>query len=109
MKFLIFFIVLSSAHASDSVSYEIGSSTVVFHKEDSFLVNRSCEKKCEAYKLALKHKDQQVLPQDRMGGKNPSSVKCTKYMGGDVVIGQDSAGNQQSFCLFSDKSYLLNQ
>lgn len=108
-NFILISFISLSAFASETFKYEIGTTTVIFHKEDSFIVNRSCLQKCQAYKQALKHKDQQVSPQDRVGGKNPSSVKCTKYLGGDVVFGSDDGGNQQSFCLFTDKSYLLNQ
>lgn len=100
---------VSTVSATTEIRFNIGGTEVTFARIDNFLVNSACEKNCEAYKQALKFKSQKISSQDRQGGKNPASVKCTKYLAGEVVFGQDREGNQQSFCLFPDKSYLLNQ
>lgn len=108
IKLLLLFM-CSLVFAEPTVTYSIGGSVVVFTKTDGMYFNQACESKCQAYQQAIKFKDQKIAAADRVGGKNPGSVRCKKYLGGVVVIGRDSKGNQQSFCHFTDDSYLMSK
>lgn len=106
MIFLWIFLLLTPAMAQTSVYY-FGADAVAFERVDGFLVNRGCLKKeCLALKNGRQYKDHSPSPQELSGGKNPAAVKCKTVMSGTVVIGTDGEGHQQSFCVFSDQSYL---
>ncbi len=100
----LFFIVSSSALAE---TYLFGKQMVAFEKVDSLTVNKSCrDKKCIAYKMGQEFRNAPLSPADKLGGKNPMAVRCKKLMKGSLVIGNDPAGHEQSFCTFSDDSFL---
>lgn len=89
--------------------YRFGSTRVIFHSKDSYIVNRSCvDQKCMALSLAKKFQDNHVSPGLLAGGKNPGAVKCKELLKGKVIIGKNKKGDEQSFCFFSDESYLQN-
>jgi hypothetical protein len=45
------------------------------------------------------------IPASRFqGGKNPGSVVCSDVLRGEVQIGTDPQGDEQSFCVFNDGS-----
>jgi len=107
--FIIFLISLisSSVLAGDQI-YSFGDLKVIFTKVDGIIVNRSCKhKKCEAYQKSLKFSQTQLSPELLNGGKNPSAVRCKELMGGEVIIGRDRSGHEQSVCQFKDGSYLI--
>ena len=89
--------------------YQIGDLSVAFVQIDGLKVSRGCqEKRCLALKQGAKFREKVITGKVLTGGKNPSAVKCKEVLGGEVVIGHDRRGNQQSFCQFDDDSYLLN-
>lgn len=104
-----FILMLSlNVFAQKDIIYFFGKLSVVFTKVDEVFVNRTCaNKKCLAYKSYQKYKDAKIDPKFLYGGKNPNSVRCSKIMGGDVIIGRDIEGNQQSVCQFKDNSFLF--
>lgn len=96
-----------AAHASDIEVYRFGTTIVAMKQVEGFLVNKSCDvPSCQALKKGKEFGDADLEEEWMVGGLNPFSVRCTKLMGGDVVVGADNKGNQQSFCLFKDDSYL---
>jgi hypothetical protein len=106
--FLIFFTSNKEAFSKNPLIYFFGNLSVVFDKVDNVIVNKSClNKKCKAYKNYQKFKDHPLDQKWLLGGKNPRAVRCTKVMGGEVHIGVDILGNQQSVCKFDDNSYLI--
>jgi hypothetical protein len=109
MKLLISLFIISSVFASEKLILSVGDLHIQFKNVDGFYINGSCaDKKCEAFKKAQSFDKKEVSPDLLSGGKNPASVKCKTMMNGKVVIGKDTQGNQQSLCLFSDDSYLMN-
>jgi hypothetical protein len=108
-KTLFFFLLLSvSAFSKSPIIYFIGTDAIAFEKVGDELVSKKCaNKKCEAYKNALKFKKTELNPEWLVGGKNPKSVKCSRVLGGEVLIAEDIKGNQQSVCRFKDNSFLL--
>jgi hypothetical protein len=103
-----FLFVISFSFAREVIIYRFGTMSVGFVQEDGFLVSKGCkEKKCQALVKALQFKDAQLPAELLRGGKNPSSVKCKELMGGQVLIGLDEKGNEQSACRFSDDSFLI--
>jgi hypothetical protein len=60
---------------------------------------------CDASR-ALKRASSKAIGEGELrGGKEPGAVLCRK-LSGDVVVGADSQGNQQGFCVFADGSLL---
>jgi hypothetical protein len=107
--FLLLFLFSSLSFAGAPSIYSIGELSIAFAEVDGLKVNRGClEKKCLALERGRKFRTSKVSKKDLDGGKNPHAVKCKTLLGGEVVIGLDRRGNQQSFCQFSDQSYLLN-
>jgi len=108
MAFVLVFLFSLHGFAQNEIIYFFGKLSVVFAKVDQVFVNKTCvNKKCLAYKSFRKFKDVQIDPKLLYGGKNPNSVRCSKIMGGEVIIGRDLEGNQQSVCQFKDNSFLF--
>ena len=103
----IIIILLIPLSCYSSEVYRFGKLLVSIEKVDGVSVNRSCSNKdCLAFKKYLSTKNMPVKQNDLYGGKNPLAVKCKKIMKGKVLIGVNRNGGEQSFCLFSDDSYL---
>jgi hypothetical protein len=106
----IFFLILfipSLAFSGEQIVYSFGKLKVIFHKVNGIVVNKSCkDKNCLAFGRGEEFKKSKLSPQLLLGGKNPNSVKCKVLMKGKVHIGLDKKKNQQSFCVFTDGSYL---
>ncbi len=106
-RFFLIWMVSLQAFAADPV-LTFGELKVIFAKVDGIYVNRSCKnKKCEAYQKYLNFSKTPLSPELLNGGKNPSAVRCKELMGGEVIIGKDRDGHEQSVCQFSDGSYLI--
>ncbi len=96
-----------SVFSTEELVYVFGSEKYVsFKRANGHIVSMHCADAggCIALKMAKK----KYKAPNSNGGKNPSSVKCTKGLRGMVVLGRDLEGNNQSFCKFSDGSYLMN-
>lgn len=88
--------------------FTLGETSVVFTRVNGLIVNKNCKDSCEAL-VKGKEAGKIQVPSDLLtGGKNPAAVKCKHFMEGTVIIGVDKEGNEQSFCKFSDGSYLNN-
>jgi hypothetical protein len=106
-RFFMIFLISLSVSAEDQI-YSFGELKVVFIKIDGVIVNRSCKnKKCEAFQKSLNFSKTPLSPALLIGGKNPSAVRCKELMGGEVIIGTDRSGDEQSVCQFKDGSYLI--
>lgn len=108
MKAVLLIFLSFSAMASSQRIYSFGDLMVAFEEVDGFIVNKACDnKKCEAFIKAKKFSKTMPSPAQLEGGKNPSSVRCKTVMSGEVHIGVDREGHEQSACQFKDGSYLL--
>lgn len=106
-KLIMLVLLMTSLNALADEVFYFGNLVVVLGKVDGITVNRGCvNRDCLAYKKYFEFKDQKVSAKDLVGGKNPKAVKCKTLMEGRVLIGQDKEKNQQSFCAFSDDSFL---
>ena len=104
--FLIFFI-SSSAYSEEQFMYAFGKLKVIFHNVNGFVVNKNCkDMSCLALSKGQGYRKIKLTPKLLLGGKNPNAVKCKVLMKGKVHIGLDKNKNQQSFCVFTDGSYL---
>lgn len=107
LRMFIMFLISSSVLAADQI-YSFGDLKVIFTKVDGIFVNRSCkDRKCEAFQKALKFSKTTLSPELLNGGKNPSAVRCKELMEGEIIIGRDRSGHEQSVCQFKDGSYLI--
>jgi hypothetical protein len=69
----------------------------------SFSCNQSpCDALKKSNKVSFKTLEKNAL----LGGKNPGSVLCKENLKMDIVFMKDLAGNENSFCLFKDKSMI---
>lgn len=111
MKFFLTLMMSSSivcGAENKEMLFTLGQTSIVFAKIDGFIVNKSCGESCKALVNAKESGSKQVPSELLVGGKNPAAVRCKHFMEGTVIIGVDKEGNEQSFCKFSDGSYLNN-
>lgn len=71
-----------------------------------WVLSPGCDADCEARGAAKKAAKFALSKEKRAGGKNPGSVLCHQFKGASVIVAVDAAGNQQSFCVFPDKSFI---
>lgn len=97
------------AHAAEQ-SFELGGKQVNFFRseEKHLTVSRGCLKSngslsCQAYE-SLSKASLDGLESKNSGGANPGARICDSELKGEVVIGRDKSGNENSFCRFSDGS-----
>jgi hypothetical protein len=102
------FLISFSALAESETIYRIGDTYHLIVREKGVSANRNClafPSKCEAIKKAKQLRGIASLDSG-VGGKNPMSVICSMRMNGRVVIGVDSEGASNSFCLLPDESLI---
>lgn len=114
MRFAVLFLLgVSFAGAGERFRLKVGNETVEFvrYPEKHLVLSANCQQEngslsCEAYSALTKLSSSREPLKHSRGGANPGAVLCARKLGGKVVIGVDEKGNQQSFCLFSDQSYV---
>ncbi|MDD4975705.1 MAG: hypothetical protein PHY93_15215 [Bacteriovorax sp.] len=110
---LIIFFNFFSIFASET-KYQIwgtGKNYYAFSVESSTraLVSANCLdsiEKCKAIMAKKTPKKITITQAQLSGGKNPSSLLCSLGHHGEVVVLQDSKGNENSFCLFADHTMI---
>ena len=68
-------------------------------------ISKSCLKEdtdCDALKAYQNPRKGKVGP----GGSNPGSAVCKDFFKGFVNVAKDEKGNEESFCVFKDKTVL---
>lgn len=111
-KFLILILISTTLQAADTSIFEIKGEKVTFHNYPKARVTIS--KECKSLDANSLCKELQFLKEVSLsraglkgtGGVNPSSVICTKTLGGEVIIGYDKNKNENSFCLTKDGLYV---
>lgn len=104
---LLFFSVIQISYGSEFKKFHIGSHNYRVNEiEKGIWVNEECEKDCLAYQSARMIKEKKIKAPYPKGGVNPGSWSCKKAFNGKVFIAFDDEGNQQSFCKFSDGSFV---
>lgn len=75
--------------------------------DTKLLYTASCKKyPCEALSLT-KNISWKSLPKDStLGGKNPGAVLCKEVLKQKIIYLKDLQGNENTFCLFKDKSFI---
>lgn len=87
--------------------WKTGKSYFKFQRNDysGLLISKICEKNNCAAKETLKTISFKNLRSDRLnGGKNPGAVLCHELENTQVIFLRDLKGNDNSFCMFPDKS-----
>lgn len=76
-------------------------------KKSNLLYSATCTKKaCEALN-STKNISWKLLPKDAtIGGKNPGAVLCKEVLKQRIIYLKDLQGNENTFCLFKDKSFI---
>jgi hypothetical protein len=73
----------------------------------SLLISKNCANKpCEAKNILKIVSLKNITSKDLTGGKNPGAVICHKLKNANLVYLRDLKGNDNSFCLFADKSFV---
>ena len=76
-------------------------------KDKNAVYSFSCNQSpCDALKKTNKVSFNSLGKNALLGGKNPGSVLCKESLKMDIVFMKDLAGNENSFCLFKDKSMI---
>ncbi len=107
MKSILFLLTLSISFSSWAASefFKFGSVSMSMDFNKGFYITSTCldpQKKCEAKNAMDKIDSIEVEAEDLVGGKNPFSIKCSKHLGGVVLVGVDKSGNELAFCKFKD-------
>ncbi len=107
MKLSIILVFLSLSAFAQTEVWKMGNRFFEFnHDEKSgLLISKNCmEKNCEAKKFLKKVSLKNMSVQKFSGGKNPGAVLCHEDQKAEVIYLKDLKGNDNSFCLFKDKS-----
>lgn len=113
MRFLLLLTTLSLVAIDTSIAtteiWKMGNRYFQFSRNAStgLLVSKSCEqKKCHAIKILKTLSFKKLSPNKFTDGKNPGAVLCHELKNTQVIFLRDLNGNDNSFCLFSDKSII---
>ncbi len=112
MKTLYFFILFinSSIFAQEEI-WKLGNTFIAVIREKTddleILYSKSCEKKtCDA-RIKSENLKWENLPKDAFdGGKNPGAVLCKEVLKQNIIYVKDISGNENTFCIFKDKSFI---
>ena len=113
--FLVFISILineQGASAWQEIKYHISEHDVDFVSDSGkhLTLSKQCLKGAELFCLAFESTKKASLKSiygRLQGGVNPGAVIC-RGVGGQVIVGVDSEKNENSFCLFSDRSLIDN-
>ena len=108
--FSIFLISLFSFHLSANEQlWKFGKIFIRMYEDDkrNSVYSYSCiQSPCDALKNSTNISFLRLDKNALLGGKNPGSVLCKEILKMDVVFMKDLSGNENSFCLFKDKSMI---
>lgn len=108
-KILLLLSICSNCYAFEEI-WKSGESFYPLKKDikKNILISKNCPKnKCEALKILEKVSVKGIDPTKFIGGKNPGSVICSNFHGQNIIL-KDLQGNENSFCIFEDKSFISN-
>jgi hypothetical protein len=88
--------------------WKLGDKFFEFNRDEknSLLISKSCNQKCDAYKLLKKVSLKSLSSAKLTGGKNPGAVLCHESEGAEILFLKDLNGNDNSFCFLKDKSFV---
>lgn len=81
---------------------------LIRNQKDNLLYSKSCiDKKCDAFvktkNISWKDYNKEL---SNSGGKNPGAVLCKEVLKQNIIYLKDLRGNENTFCLFQDKSFI---
>lgn len=108
MRALLGFVALFCQASAVAADWRIGTTYFKSVEDPStgWSLSPGCNSRCEAWVAAKSAAKFALSKEKRAGGKNPGSVLCHEFKGASVIVAVDAAGNQQSFCVFPDKSFI---
>lgn len=108
LSFCLLFFANYKIYAQEALWKSGGTFISVFDDaKTNLLYSTSCLKNpCEALKLS-KNVTWGALPKDStIGGKNPGAVLCKEVLKQRIIYLKDMQGNENTFCVFKDKSFI---
>lgn len=76
-------------------------------QKTNLLYSASCRKNsCEALNLTKNVSWKSLSKEATVGGKNPGAVLCKEVLKQKILYLKDLQGNENTFCLFKDKSFI---
>lgn len=106
MKTILIALFLSFNSQAHEVIWKINDKFIALYedKTNNLLYSSSCTKlSCDAIE---KTKEITWREFSLNGGKNPGAVLCLNILKQKILILKDLAGNENSFCLFQDRSLI---
>ncbi len=106
---LFFLLLLSFQVSANEQMWKFGKIFIKMYEDKSknAIYSFACtQSSCDALKKTKKVSFKQLDKNALLGGKNPGSVLCKEVLKMDIVFMRDISGNENSFCLFKDKSML---
>lgn len=103
-------------HAQEVEYWKVGRTMITTQvmPDTGWVISQPCfteafaEQECLSISYAKKASLKKLTREMRSGGKNPGSVLCKTFPNSRVFIAVDLKGNQNSFCLFEDRSFISN-
>ncbi len=87
--------------------WKVGDTYLALIARGHLLYSESCENfSCEALKVASKLSLKNLKTLNTSGGKNPGATLCAEHLKEILVTLKDLRGNENSFCLFKDQSFI---
>ena len=107
----LFFFVLffnTSLYAQEALWKSGNVFVAVFNDtKTNLLYSASCVKySCDALKLSKNVSWKKLSPDATAGGKNPGAVLCKEVLKQQIIYLKDIQGNENTFCIFKDKSFI---
>lgn len=99
---------IKNAHAEEML-WKSGNVFVAVYedKKANLLYSGACKKsKCDALELTKNLSWKSLSKDATTGGKNPGAVLCKEALKQNIIYLKDLSGNENTFCLFKDKSFI---
>lgn len=107
--FTLLIILVSISVGANEVIWKAGKKFVSLYedKKKNLLYSSACVKsKCDALEKTKKLSWKDMREDATMGGKNPGAVLCKEVLNQKIIYLKDLSGNENTFCLFSDNSFI---
>jgi hypothetical protein len=98
-------LIYSLAFAEETREWKVGTDQVKFFQDkDGSWLSSGCTDKCQARNALQSIRGKKPGPKEIHLGTNPVTAWC-RLANGTVLVGRDSASNENCLCRFKDGSY----
>lgn len=106
---LLFLLIYIQPLFAQEILWKSGNTFIAIYNDQktNLLYSASCRKKsCEALSETKNISWKLLDKNSTIGGKNPGAVLCKDVLKQQIIYLKDLQGNENTFCLFKDKSFI---